>query len=93
MIDPDLKKIADHYGLKHQLWKTIEELWELIVAILAYLILGKTERRLAHIVEEATDVLLMVNQILYLLGVRESEISNWATSKVVRQLKRMENVK
>ena len=59
MINDDLKYIANHYGLKHQLVKCKEELGELIKAI------DSLDEK--AIVEEIADVEIMTEQLKYLM--------------------------
>ena len=89
MMDERVIKIAEHYGLRHQLNKLIEESQELIAAVFSYLIFGKTEERKEHIIEEAADVTVVIAQIVYLLKENE-KISNYIDYKLDRTIKRME---
>lgn len=71
--------IANHYGLKNQLMKTVEECAELIQAICK----GKG----SDILEEVADVQIMLHQLAYLL-----ELDNLPAvmdRKLERQLKRI----
>lgn len=90
MIDDRLKTIADHYGLDSQLNILQEELAELIQAVSKY-------RRgdPSHIIEEITDVYIMLEQITYLLqkitNVNLNEfISLYGEKKIRRQLRRID---
>lgn len=89
MRDERVEKIADHYGLKHQIKKLIEESWELIAAALAYLLLKKSEARKDHMIEEAADVAIVIAQIVYLLKYDE-KMEIWIDYKLDRTIKRME---
>lgn len=89
MIDERVIKIAEHYGLRHQLKKLIEESWELIAAVLAYLFLKKTESRKDHIIEEAADVAIVIAQIVYLLKADE-QMSMYIDYKLDRTIGSME---
>ena len=84
-----LKFIAAHYGLRHQLLKTLEELSELSEAIVRH-IEKPTQETKAHIVEEWGDVLNMGKQVLSLMDVSETEVIGKAIEKVNRQMGRIE---
>nr|WP_297968848.1 hypothetical protein [uncultured Mogibacterium sp.] len=80
MINEDLKHIADHYGLEHQLGKCKEELSELIKAI------DSLDER--AIVEEVADVEIMISQIKYLMRT-EPSVEIYKDYKITRQLRRI----
>lgn len=77
-----IKAIADYYGKEHQTIKAIEELAELIQALAK----GDTE----NIKEEIADVRVMLEQIEYLYGISEEEITLRICAKLWRQLERIE---
>lgn len=81
MINNDLKFIANHYGLKHQLVKCKEELVELIEA------LGGSSD--THIVEEIADVEIMLSQIKYLRDIPDEQVDVIKQYKISRQLTRI----
>lgn len=82
-----VKKIADFYGLKNQLKQLVEECCELSVEALHYTReRGGTER----ISEEIVDVLIMINQIIYLLRDDTEKLEKYADFKLDRQLGRIE---
>lgn len=83
MINDDLKYIADHYGLKHQLEKCKEELNELIEA------LGSSSD--IHLAEEIADVEIMISQIKYLRNIPNEQVDVIKKYKIQRQLQRIEN--
>lgn len=87
---PYIKMIAEHYGKDHQLLKMSEECGELSTAI-ARFILKPTNETYENLVEEMADVKIMIRQMEHLLGV-EDEVVNTQVKKIMRQLKRMENV-
>ena len=89
MRDERVEKIADHYGLKHQIRKLIEESRELITAAVAYLLFEKTEERKDHLIEEAADVAIVIAQIVYLLK-SDEKMNIWIDYKLDRTVKRME---
>lgn len=83
MINKDLKYIADHYGLEHQLGKCKEELGELIEAI------DSLDER--AIIEEVADVEIMISQIKYLRDIPDEQVDVIKKYKIQRQLQRIEN--
>ena len=85
----NLKRIADHYGLKHQLSKCKEELYELYGAINDYQE-DDSKENLKAIITEIADVEIMTTQLKYLLDINE-EIGAEKLYKLNRQLKRMES--
>ena len=81
-----VKRIADHYGLMIQLRQLAEECSELSVESLHYTReRGATER----ISEEMVDVLIMIQQIIYLLGDNVEKLGQYADFKLDRQLSRI----
>ena len=76
-----IHKIADHYGLKHQQQKMLEELGELITA-------GAKPNEENHIVEEMADMSIMIEQMVYLLK-KESLFAETREKKIDRQIKRI----
>lgn len=82
-----VKKIADYYGLRNQLKQLAEECCELSVEALHYTReMGGTER----ISEEIVDVLIMINQIIYLLRNDTEKLEKYADFKLDRQLSRIQ---
>ena len=84
----NLKRIADHYGLKHQLSKCKEELYELYGAINDYQE-DDSRENLKAIITEIADVEIMTTQLKYLLDIN-GEVDDEKLFKINRQLKRME---
>ena len=80
MINDDLKYIADHYGLEHQLRKCEEELSELIKAI------DSLDEK--AIVEGIADVEIMTEQLKYLMRA-EPSVEIYKDYKIARQLRRI----
>ena len=80
MINEDLKYIADHYGLEHQLGKCEEELNELIEAI--------DSRDEESVKEEIADAEIMINQVKYLMCA-ERLVELYKDYKTQRQLTRI----
>lgn len=91
-IEVKLRFTAAHYGLRHQLAKTKEELAELAEAIDEHLAKPTRETR-EHVVEEIWDVYSMIWQDASLLGVTQTEMLRWAKYKVNRQIERIEREK
>ena len=86
--DERIKKIADHYGLINQLRQLAEECCELSVEALHYTReKGGTER----ISEEMVDVLIMIQQIIYLLRNDVEKLEKYAEFKLDRQMNRISN--
>ena len=82
-----VKKIADYYGWNSQLRQLAEECCELSVEALHYTReRGGTER----ISEEIVDVLIMIQQIIYLLKNDIEKLEKYADFKLDRQLGRIE---
>ena len=84
--DEKVKKIADYYGWNSQLRQLAEECSELSVEALHYTReRGGTER----ISEEIVDVLIMIQQIIYLLKNDTEKLEKYADFKLDRQLSRI----
>lgn len=89
-----LDKAVEKYG-ERQLDQAQEELAELIVAISKYKRAvakgnGSSEiKAIADVVEEIADVNIMIKQVMMLLDISETEVSNIETSKLKRLEKRM----
>ena len=82
-----VKRIADYYGWNNQLKQLAEECSELSVEALHYIREGKGIER---IFEEIADVLIMINQIIYLIGHGYGDIEKYAEFKLDRQSRRIE---
>ena len=82
-----VKKIADYYGLRNQLKQLAEECSELSVESLHYIREGRGIERIS---EEIADVLIMIQQIIYLIGHGYGDIEKYAEFKLDRQLSRIE---
>src|SRR5574344_64602 len=86
-----IEKIADHYGLQHQLYKSIEELIELVQAIQDYSFeLGMRDDEISteHVADEIADVKIMLAQLEYLLELEE-EVKDRVEFKLNRQIDRI----
>lgn len=85
-VQDPIRKIANHYGLRHQLLKLREEAQELIDALDEFD--HSNPEALDHIVEEAADVHVVTQQVVFLLKAQDAfEEMRWF--KVNRQLMRM----
>lgn len=78
----EIKQIADHYGLEHQSQKLIEEMAELTVAI--------CKDNESDILEEIADVEIMLEQIKYLRGIRDTDLEAAKKYKIRRQTLRID---
>lgn len=82
-----VKRIAEYYGWNNQLKQLAEECGELSVESLHYIREG---RGIERIFEEIADVLIMIQQIVYLIGHGYGDIEKYAEFKLDRQLRRIE---
>ena len=82
-----LAKAVMHYGIKHQMVKTLEELAELSQAIAK---LWVEEGDVANLAEEIADVRIMTDQITMALQL-EDVVRRVEGEKLVRLKRRMEN--
>lgn len=82
-----VKKIADYYGWNSQLKQLAEECSELSVESLHYIREGRGIERIS---EEMADVLIMIQQIVYLIGHGYEDIEKYAEFKLDRQLRRID---
>ena len=81
-----IKQIADHYGTKEQLRQLSEECCELAVEANHSARKGVTVK----IIEEIADVLIMIEQVIYLANIDKCDIEDCINYKLDRQMKRME---
>lgn len=87
-MDERERILATHYGLRHQLEKTQEELRELNTAILKHLA-GPTPKTREAVIEEIVDCDILFDQLTHLLAVRPGEVSLYRDFKINRQLVRI----
>lgn len=85
-----IKRIANHYGFRHQSIKTAEECSELSAA-LSKLVNGEGGR--AAVIDEIADVMIMTQQMRYLMHIDRAELDQTIENKVNRQLERIKNEK
>lgn len=101
-MDTRIKTIWTHYGQFNQLEKAIEELDELKAEVVKFLHFVKsTDNRFTavarskseflkdKVAEEAADVSIMIEQLLYGLNIR-ARFDAWKEYKLDRQIQRME---
>lgn len=91
--DRRISIIARHYGMTHQLNKTIEELFELFIAILKLRLMiflsQEKQTHFEHLYEEMSDVRIMIDQVELLTG-SASRCREIRESKLERQLTRIQ---
>lgn len=83
------REIADRYGYPAQSNQLMEECAELIQAVNKYKRYGNDEA-LKNFIEEIADVEIMLEQIKYLLGVKEDDIEGVKLYKLRRVLSSVE---
>lgn len=84
--DERIKVIADHYGIKKQMRQLAEECSELAVEASHSARKGTTVK----IIEEMADVLIMMEQIIYLAEIDKCDIEDCINFKLDRQMKRID---
>lgn len=89
-----LETIANFYGFAMQKEQTNEEMAELTVALNKFMRYGKTQRktRLQAIITELADVVIMVNQLAYLLDCK-NDVDKEIEYKIDRALRDIEKEK
>ena len=89
-----LDKAVEKYG-ERQLDQCQEELAELIVAISKYKrAVAKglyKDKALTDVIEEIADVTIMINQVMMLLNISNTEVNNIEITKLNRLEKRMKS--
>lgn len=87
----DLETICQHYGIRKQLKKLSEEVFELQEAVIdnEWDVDGNTD----HVAEELADVMVLWEQIRLHYEVPIQVIQGIMKEKIERQLKRIENEK
>ena len=83
--DTRIKTIADHYGIKKQMRQLAEECSELAVEASHSARKGTTVR----IIEEIADVLVMMEQVIYLAKIDKCDIEDCINYKLDRQINRI----
>lgn len=87
--NPRIMEIADHYGIEKQLHQLAEECSELAVEASHSARKGVTVK----IIEEMADVLLMIEQVIYLANIAIDDIDECIKFKIDRQLERIKEEK
>lgn len=85
-------KSAEYYGYDKQSQLLVEECSELIQAVCKYNRYKNTKRRmkcLENLVEEVTDVEIMLEQIKAMLNISEEHTRAWKATKVRRTQERI----
>ena len=86
------RRAIAHYGPAHQLVKLQEELGELIQAIAKLQNAADAEEaqaRAEHVLEEAADVSIMLDQLKLILPFGTSRMDAWKKSKISRLSERL----
>lgn len=81
-----IQTIADHYGLNHQLMKTVEELNELSLECAKS---WEKKDITINLISEMADVEIMLAQIKHLAKIEQSDIDEVKDYKLDRQLRRI----
>ena len=85
---PNQRYMIDKYGYNEQSRLAMEECAELIQAINK--VLRNKEDSINHLVEEISDVLIMIEQLKIMYNIDDSQIQKWIDFKNNRQHKIME---
>ena len=88
MIDPLIKHIAEFYGVEHQAGKLSEECGELIAQAQRVAYGDRSEIRINCMAGEIADVLIMIEQMIFLLGI-EKKVAKRKEEKIARQVRRI----
>ena len=89
--DKRIKKIALHYGYDIESIKLIEEMAELTQAICKHRESKDKAKSLIEIKKEMADVLIVMEQMKYLLNVKDEEVEEIKEFKINRQLLRIKS--
>lgn len=99
ITEQKIQYIADHYGYEPQSRQLVEELSELIQAVCKHnrAFGGKqlSESRECPekdaIIEEMADVMIMMSQLQYILGIGKLDLDYRIDRKLNRQIERIKN--
>ena len=86
-MENELLEIINHYGLRNQLKKLSEGVYELQEAILMD---DGGEESYNHICEERADVEVLLRQLDEYFEIKFDDIATWMTKKVNRTLERID---
>lgn len=89
-MDEDKLKIINHYGIRPQLKKLSEEVYEFQEAVLMD---DNSEEALDHIIEEFADVELIMDQFKEFFEIDHTKVSEQKVFKLMRTLERIKNEK
>ena len=92
MITEEQRWVAEHYGLRHQAAKMLEEMGELQVEIARYL--ARDERQDAGaMIEELADTINVAQQLLHLLNAEEvaERLVDEKASREIRRISERHN--
>ena len=91
MNDEKLETICQHYGIRKQIKKLSEEVFELQEAVIdnEWDVDGNTD----HVAEELADVMVLWEQITLHYDIPTQTVQGIMEEKVERQLKRIEDEK
>lgn len=89
-MEQEFLEIIKHYGLKNQLKKLSEEVYELQEAILLN---EGGEESYQHICEERADVEVLLRQLDTYFELKFSDIASWMTKKINRTKDRIADEK
>lgn len=89
--DKRIKKIILNYGYDRQSIKLIEEMAELQQAICKHRESKDKAKSLIDIKGEIADVLIMLEQVKYILNISDEELNKIKEYKLNRQLLRMKS--
>lgn len=89
--DKRIKTIAIKYGYDRQSIKLIEEMAELTQAIAKHRESKDKAKSLINIKSEIADVLVVLQQIKYILNISEKELEELKDYKISRQLMRIKS--
>lgn len=87
--DPRIKNIALHYSYDRQSIKLIEEMAELQQAICKHRESKDKAKTLIDIKSEIADVYVLLDQMKYLLNIKDEELEEIKDYKINRQLLRI----
>lgn len=85
-MQTELKTIADHYGLNHQLMKMVEELNELALECAKS---WEKKSITINLISKLADIEIMLEQLKDIDQIEQSDIDDVKAYKINRQLKRI----
>ena len=85
-MEKELLNIIKHYGLRNQLKKISEEVYELQEAILMD---EGDEESYKHICEERADIEVLLRQLDEYFEIKFEDVSKWMIKKINRTLERI----